>query len=90
METLMNPTFIEINAISTLLNPKTINAVLVSEVNVEMLILRPYLKKIVFITTELDRIVVYEGDVDFGAHKDDTQGVLIAALLAKIDADYPA
>ena len=38
-------------------------------------------------TEELDRVIVYDGEADYEAHKADSEAVLTAALLAKIDAD---
>jgi hypothetical protein len=38
-------------------------------------------------TEELDRVIVYEGEVAYEAHKADSEATLTAALLAKIAAD---
>ena len=70
-----------------LTKPKTVNGVELTEVTLKKLILRPIMKRIVFMTEELDRVIVYDGEVEFEAHKADSEETLIEALLVKIDTD---
>lgn len=86
MET--GPIIINLNVKKTLTNSKTVNGKEITEINIKQLIKRPILKKIVFIMTEIDRVIVYEGDVDYEAHKNDSNDSLITALLAKIDLTF--
>ena len=79
-----------LNVAKTLLNPITVNGQTITEVQVNELVIRPVLKRIVFNVSEINRVVVYEGDTDFEAHKNDSQEALLAALLTKIDNDYKA
>jgi hypothetical protein len=84
----MEPTIKDLNVKKTLLNTATANGKDVTEVNINKLILRPIMKRIVFMTEEFDRVIVYEGDTDFEAHKGDSDETLTTALLAKIDAEH--
>ena len=79
-----------LNVAKTLLNPITVNGQTITEIQVSDLIIRPVLKRIVFTVSEINKVIVYEGDTDFEAHKDDSQEALLTALLAKIDNDYKA
>lgn len=72
----------------TLLSPIIINNQEITEIQVNLLILRPILKRIVFLTEELNRVIIYEGDKLFEAHKDDSQEILITKLLEVIEATY--
>jgi len=83
----MEPTIIELNKKIELTNPKTVNGTEITEVTLKKMILRPIMKRIVFLTEELDRVIVYDGEAEFEAHKDDSEETLIEALLAKIDTD---
>lgn len=83
----MEPTIIELNKKVELTNTITFNGKEITEITLKKMILRPIMKRIVFMTTELDRVIVYEGDVEYEAHKDDSEETLIEALLAKIDTD---
>lgn len=85
----MEPTIITLDTTKTLLNPIFVNNQIISEIYLKILLLRPAIKRIVFITNELDRIILYEGEVDYDAHKNDSQSTLIDALLVKIDTTYP-
>lgn len=85
----MGPIITNINTEKILLNPIIVNGSTISEIFIKELILRPMLKRIVFTSTELDRTIVYEGDNEYEAHKDDSQNQLIDALLIKIDTTYP-
>ena len=86
----MEPTITELNVVKTLISPVTKNGQTITEVTVKKLILRPVMKRIVFITEELDRVIVYDGEADFEAHKADSEATLLTALVAKIEADYSA
>jgi hypothetical protein len=86
----MEPTIKDLNVVKTLTNAITVGGKTITEVNVKKMILRPILKRIVFMTEELDRVIVYEGEADFEAHKADSDETLMTALLAKINADYQA
>jgi hypothetical protein len=83
----MEPTIKELNKKVELTNKITVNGKEISEVTLKKLILRPIMKRIVFMTEELDRVIVYEGEVAYEAHKADSEATLTAALLAKIAAD---
>lgn len=83
----MEPTIIELNKKVELTNSITVNGKEITEVTLKKIILRPIMKRIVFMTEELDRVIVYEGETDYEAHKADSEETLIEALLAKIDTD---
>lgn len=85
----MGPIVTEINENKTLTNPIIFNGVTISQIFVKELILRPMLKRIVFTSTELERTIIYDGDVEYETHKDDSQSVLISKLLEVIDTTYP-
>lgn len=84
----MEPTTIELNITKTLTSPIIVNTKTITNLKLNTLILRPLIKRIVFFTDELHRVIVYEGEVDFEAHKNDSQEDLITALLNKIDTTY--
>jgi hypothetical protein len=86
----MEPTIIELNKTVALTKEITVEGKKLTEVNLEKIIIRPVIKRIVFITKELNRIIVYDGEVDFEAHKDDSEEVLTAKLLEVIDSTYGA
>lgn len=83
----MEPTIIELNKKVELTNIITVNGTEITEVTLKKMILRPIMKRIVFLTEEFDRVIVYDGEAEFEAHKDDSEETIIEALLAKIDAD---
>jgi hypothetical protein len=83
----MEPTIIELNKKVELTNAISVNGKAITEVTLKKMILRPIMKRIVFMTEELDRVIVYEGEVAYEAHKADSEATLTAALLAKIAAD---
>lgn len=85
----MGPIITPLDITKTLLHPITVNGQTITEVHLTELVLRPVLKRIVFLTDQLDRVVVYEGETEYDAHKDNTQNQLIDALLIKIDTTYP-
>jgi len=85
----MEPIITPLDITKTLLHPIVVNGEIISSIHLTKLILRPVLKRIVFTTDQLDRTIVYEGEVAYEAHKDDSQNDLIDALLAKIDTTYP-
>ena len=84
----MGPIITEIKEKKTLTSPKTVNGVELTEVTINHLVIRPVYKKIIFLTEEFNRVVVYEGDTDFGNHENDSIQDLTAALLAKINSDF--
>lgn len=84
----MEPTILELNKKLTLTAPITINGKQLTEVTLEKLIKRPVMKRIVFLITELNRVMVWGGDTDYEAHKDDSEETLTAKLLEKIAAEY--
>lgn len=84
----MEPTITELNKKVELKNKITVNGVEITEVTLKKMILRPIMKRIVFMTEELDRVIVYDGEVEFEAHKDDSEEILIEALKNKIDSEY--
>ena len=84
----MEPTIKELNVTKTLLNPITFNGQEMTEIEIKKLILRPVIKRIVFLIEKLDRVIVYDGEAEFEAHKEDSDDTLISALLTKIDTDY--
>lgn len=87
----MEPIIKELNITKTLSTPITVNDVEITEINISRLILRPVLKKIVFLIEELNkRVILYEGEDLYEAHKDDSDETLIAKLLEVITAEYTA
>lgn len=78
----------ELKVKRTLLGPALIKRKEVTEINITELIFRPALKKIVFIIEEANRIVIYEGEADFNAHKDDSEELLINKLLQVINTKF--
>lgn len=87
----MGPEIKEINVKKILLHSKTINNIEITEVNIDILILRPVMKKIIFITKEFDKVIVYDDTVtpgSFEAHEHDSDDALIDALLVKIDSTF--
>jgi hypothetical protein len=85
----MEPTITPLDITKTLLHPIIVNGNTISSIHLTKLILRPVLKRIVFAIDQLDRVIVYEGEVAYDAHKNDSQNTLIDALLTKIDTTYP-
>jgi len=85
----MEPIITPLDITKNLLNPIIVNGQTLTEVHLTKLILRPVLKRIVFVTDQLDRTIVYEGEAQYDAHKNDSQNTLITALLAFIDTHYP-
>lgn len=83
----MEPTITDLNKKITLTKAITVNGQAITEITLKKMILRPIMKRIVFMTEELDRVIVYDGEVDYEAHKADSEATLTAALLAKIAAD---
>lgn len=86
----MEPIILNLNKKLTLTGPITVNGKELTEVTVEKLIKRPVMKRIIFIVTELTKVIVYDGETEFEAHKDDSEADLTAKLLQKIAADYSA
>lgn len=84
----MEPTITNLDKAITLIKAITINGKETTEITLEKMILRPVMKRIVFITKELDRVIAYDGEEDFEAHKNDAEEVLIAQLLKVIDDKY--
>ena len=84
----MEPTITELNKKVELTNKITVNGKEITEVTLKKMILRPIMKRIVFMTEELDRVIIYDGEVEFEAHKDDSEEILIEALKNKIDSEY--
>lgn len=84
----MEPIITELNEKITLLNTINFNGKEMTEITLKKIILRPIMKRIVFITDEIERIIVFEGESDFESHKEDSKEVLIEALKNKIDSDY--
>ncbi len=84
----MEPIITELNEKITLLNTINFNGKEMTEITLKKMILRPIMKRIVFMTDEIERIIVFEGESDFESHKEDSKEVLIEALKNKIDSDY--
>lgn len=84
----MGPTITELNQSATLLNTATFNGTDHTGVTINKLIVRPIMQRVVFITDEFDRVIVYDGATEFQAHSGDTTQVLTTALLSKIDTLY--
>lgn len=84
----MEPTTTELNKKVVLTTPITFNGKQITEITLEKVILRPIMKRIVFVTKELNRVIVYEGETEFEAHKNDSEADLTTALLAKIATEY--
>lgn len=81
----MEPIIIDLNIKQVLTNPILLNDNIISEIFLKKMILRPYLQRIVFVTDKLDRVIIYEGEIEFEAHKDDSQELLLTRLLEIID-----
>ena len=86
----MEPIITELDVKKTLLNPIAFQGETLSEVSVKRLIIRPVMKRIVVITTEMDRVIVYDGEELFEAHKGDSQEAILDAMLSKIDSENKA
>lgn len=86
----MEPTITELNKTVTLTKEITVEGKKLTEVTLEKVILRPVMKRIVFMTKELNRVIIYDGETEFEAHKDDSEEVLTAKLLAVINSTYGA
>lgn len=86
----MEPTIKDLNKKVTLTKAITVNGVELTEITLEKMILRPVVKRIVFLTKELNRVIVYDGETEFEAHKNDSEADLTAALLVKINSTYGA
>lgn len=84
----MEPTITDLNKKVALTSPITVNGVEMSEITLEKMIIRPVMKRIVFLTKELGRVIVFDGETEFEAHKNDSEADLTTALLAKIAAEY--
>ena len=84
----MEPTITELNVTKTLLAPISVNGKTITAVTVKKLILRPVLKRIVAITEELDRVIIYDGETLFEAHKADSETALLTAMLTVIDTEH--
>ena len=83
----MEPIFKEINETHPLLGTVNHNGQSYTAVTINKLIFRPVLKRVVFVTQEFDRVVVYEGE-EYNSHTGDTNSTLITVLLDKIAATY--
>lgn len=84
----MEPIITELNEKVTLTNTITVNNNKISEITLKKIILRPIMKRIVLMTDEIERIIVFEGESDFESHKNDSKEVLIEALKNKINSEY--
>jgi hypothetical protein len=78
----------ELNSKVNLLSAKIVNEIEISEVTIKAITIRPFLRKINLLTEEFGPITVYDGEIDFETHKDDSNQDLITALLAKINSDF--
>ena len=65
----MEPIITELNEKITLLNTINFNGKEMTEITLKKMILRPIMKRIVFMTDEIERIIVFEGESDFESHK---------------------
>lgn len=83
------PTIVTLGIKPTLTNPLLVGGKTVTDVNIQTLIFRPIIKRIVFNTTEFNRVVLYDGDTEYATHVNDGQEALIRALFANLDATYP-
>lgn len=86
----MGPLITELDVKKTLLNPITFQGAVLSEINIKRLIVRPAIKRIVVITTEMERVIVYDGEELFEAHKGDTHEAILDAMLSQIESKYNA
>lgn len=86
----MEPTITDLNKKITLTKAITVNGVELTEITLEKMILRPVMKRIVFMVDELNRVIIYDGETEFEAHKDDSESDLTTKLLAVIDSTYGA
>ncbi len=86
----MEPIVKELEIKKILKNSIFVNGKEIAEINIKRLAIRPVLKKIIFVTKELDRIVIYEGEIDFNTHKEDLEELLINKLIEVINTKYSA
>ena len=84
----MEPLVKEINTVKSLIRQITINGKEISQINIQKLIFRPQVQRIVLVNAELGRVIVYQGEEEFEAHKNDSNDSLISDVLKKIDNDY--
>lgn len=84
----MEPIITDLNEAIILKKAITFNGKQLTEITLKKMILRPIMKRIVFMTDEIERIIVFEGESDFELHKEDSKELLIEALKNKIDSDY--
>ena len=86
----MEPTITELNKKVELTNKINVNGKDITEVTLKKMIIRPIMKRIVFMVDELNRVIIYDGETEFEAHKDDSESDLTTKLLAVIDSTYGA
>jgi len=84
----MGPTIINLNIKKTLLNPITIEGKFFTEIDIKKIIIRPVLKKIVFETDLFEKTIIYNGETEFEAHKNESQEDLVYNFLSIIDTKF--
>jgi hypothetical protein len=84
----VGPIFKDVNSTKALLNSVKINGKEVSEVKVQKIVLRPFVKKIVCILDNAPRVVVYEGEEKYEAHKGDSNDSIMSKMLQVINETY--
>lgn len=86
------PILIDVNKTFNLLNPVHIpffpNQPPASTVTIFKLIKRPVMHRIVLITQEFNRFIVYDGESDYNLHVNDTLEQYVQVLLNKVDQEY--
>lgn len=78
----------DFNLIKPVIIPFFLNQPPTSTVRVFKLIKRPVMNRIILVTQEFNRQIIYDGQTDFEAHKNDTLEQFVAVLLTKIDKEY--
>ena len=70
------PTVVTIGTIQALTNSLLVGGKTVTNVSIQTLIYRPIIQRIVFNTTEFNRVVIYDGQEAYNAHVGDNQAEL--------------
>ena len=82
--------FIEVATAYPLGQTLTIDTVDVTEITITKIIKRPVIKRIVSLIEGFDRIIVWEGDIDYPAHITDDNATIAAATVAAFIALHTA
>lgn len=84
----MEPSFLELNTKLNLSKEIIVDGKTHQSLTLKRLIKRPLLKRIVFMTDEMDRVILYEGETDYETHKEDSEQTLISALKSHVETHF--